>query len=950
MDHNEQDNQGLMRQFQSFFGGILHHSHANAGPSQTQQSATAAVPSEPPPYTAVEDREMSPVDSATLASLASLASSLFIFNNRVQHASTSAPRPIVSLEPSEPILDDEHDDSLPSLQLVTETPDEQEDEDVEMSADADPLQPMESSTPSATPPSSSSDTNRPTSARNSRRARVDDEEDEDDLRESNRQRMHSPVPPGEDEHLDDHHFHPDMNAHRAGNPGAPIFSRLTYVVDLLPPGPGPLPPQAGAAPAFFPFVPPPPAPATNDENDSAPQDQTVPPAPGTGAEGQAPGGPADFYRFLNMLREQFGNIAGMPWGTFVGEEPDDPVRARKLLSGLEDVPAGLVKRMQNIGGDEKPVCAVCFDDLLDPDAGFHTTPKEQDSAPMEVESEAPSSASSSGASDEERAAEEALKHKVVVLPCSHVFHASCLLPWFTRPHRTTCPTCRFDIDPESLTLSPPRASRTRSRRPPTVPTPATQQGPEQAAPSAEPTGDAPVQPEGDTQGQPQDGPQPRVRARRSIRPGDIPFGLIIDVSVFPSPLPASQAGQVPTFPPPIFGGNPQNFPFFGPLPTNPGSNAAHNATTTPNPNPNPNPAPNGARRPFNPGMAGLGFMPAEFQFIFGGPLPHTAQQPPAGASANPQNPQPAPTTAPQPQAAGPTPPTPPRGPQIHIHGDPGASALLADLLGLGRFQPPPPAGSTAAEQQRREQQPLPSFQEFINMSIPPQGATPANPPPADGAAPQPEPQANDQPMPPPGGTTEAQVHAMADTLARTLFQQILFGAGPPPPAAPNAANANADANARPVPPGPIPFNIPMPGMPQQPQGEKKQWTPPPPPGATLRERVERKEREMGLRCSDISCGLGPTDEDPTPVVDPRKVRQIQLRPLPGHDMEGKTAACEHSFHPACLVSAERVAGWSGADQKREVEGEDDVEVSCPVCRAVGLITRADWDEGACALA
>ena len=34
--------------------------------------------------------------------------------------------------------------------------------------------------------------------------------------------------------------------------------------------------------------------------------------------------------------------------------------------------------------------------------------------------------------------------------------------------------------------------------------------------------------------------------------------------------------------------------------------------------------------------------------------------------------------------------------------------------------------------------------------------------------------------------------------------------------------------------------------------------------------------------------------------------------------------CEHKFHPSCLVSAERVAGWGGEDKKeeRENEGED----------------------------
>ena len=202
--------------------------------------------------------------------------------------------------------------------------------------------------------------------------------------------------------------------------------------------------------------------------------------------------------------------------------------------------------------------------------------------------------------------------------------------------------------------------------------------------------------------------------------------------------------------------------------------------------------------------------------------------------------------------------------------------------------------------------------------------------------------------------TAAQINLMADTFARTFFQQLL---GRPLPqgmamgGAPRPATGAAPGPI-PVPPGPIPFAMPThPHPPAQPE-PKRAWAPPPPPGATLRERIERKEREMGLRCSDISCGLGPTDEDPIPVVDPRAVRRIHIRPLPSRPEDaGKTAVCEHAFHPACLVSAERVAGWSGADQKREVEeGEEDVEVSCPVCRAVGCISRADWDEGACALA
>jgi len=51
-----------------------------------------------------------------------------------------------------------------------------------------------------------------------------------------------------------------------------------------------------------------------------------------------------------------------------------------------------------------------------------------------------------------------------------------------------------------------------------------------------------------------------------------------------------------------------------------------------------------------------------------------------------------------------------------------------------------------------------------------------------------------------------------------------------------------------------------------------------------------------------------------------------------------------------LVSAERVAGW-GEERKRSADGgEESVEVCCPVCRAVGCVTKEEWDEGVKSLA
>lgn len=129
-------------------------------------------------------------------------------------------------------------------------------------------------------------------------------------------------------------------------------------------------------------------------------------------------------------------------------------------------------------------------------------------------------------------------------------------------------------------------------------------------------------------------------------------------------------------------------------------------------------------------------------------------------------------------------------------------------------------------------------------------------------------------------------------------------------------------------PGPIPTNTR--------QSEKKQWAPPPAPGPTLRQRIEKREREAGLRCYDVSCGVGPSDEDPLISGTADELKQLTLRPA---DMEGST--CRHTFHRSCLVSTERVA-LRGADAP--VVG-DDVEVSCSVCRAVGRVSKNDWEEG-----
>ena len=498
-----------------------------------------------------------------------------------------------------------------------------------------------------------------------------------------------------------------------------------------------------------------------------------------------------------------------PFGMDMMEQPDDPKRAQRLVDGLEEVPAGLVKRMERAGGPgsspgEVPNCSVCWESLLDPEGGGFEgnaqlakdeadaeAAREDEAARNRQESTRERDASSSTPSGSAESATTASsstapsddvgdshRHpKVVVLPCAHAFHATCLLPWFSKPGRTTCPSCRFDIDPDSLTY---RARPLRPRAPSS-----------QAAP----------------------GPTP-------------------------------QAGMMP---PPdffrLFGQPPPSFP-----------------TSAGTPQAQPAPAPVVVN------------------------VPDIASDAPA--NAGPQN-------------------SPDNG-----HGG------------------------------QRRQQPLPPFITFdASMIIPifPGRGAGAAAPGAGAQGSQPGGDNAQGPPPPPPPRTDHSGFRMDDTLlqdtVRSTFERLAwsFMASQPPPNMPGPQRRSS--GQRPA--------------------EKRHWTPPPAPGPTLRQVVERNEREMGLRCSDVSCGIGPSDEDDLsafPALDFSTLRQIGIRP-PKDDTSGREAVCEHKFHPACLVSAGRVAGWGHEEKTGEPAGEDeDVEVSCPVCRSVGVISRLEWEEGACELA
>ncbi|KAI1785534.1 hypothetical protein LXA43DRAFT_1037518 [Ganoderma leucocontextum] len=749
-------------------------------------------------------------------------------------------------------------------------------------------------------------------ARSIRRARVEDNnEDEDDLRlrASNRQRRHSRTL-----HDDEHRFMPIPEDH-----GVPHSARDARAPPQANAAAAPQPPQQG----------PPPPPQLNGMTWTFDFIPIRAPRPGTNAQAPEGGQPATDHADHQHHRQHGPHQHGQGWNFFINfqnpgeglapqpgaggnqdggnqpgpgfalppfvfpfgmdflEQRDDPERAQRLVNGLEEVSAGLVKRMERAGGPgtgrgQVPTCAVCWESLLEPEGGGFEGNAElaRAEAAEAVEAAREAAASQQGreslvniddttptmespvgssSSSQPSQAEEALSSapadgdmqhpKIVVLPCAHAFHATCLLPWFSKPGRTTCPSCRFDVDPDSLTYKPPPLRPLRAHpRPQPAPAPAA--GP---------------QPEGAFAG---------------------PAPAVPHPPIFFGPLPP---------PPPFF-----HFPAAPQPPSAPAPLAeAHNAPNAPHAAPAANQDPQlqqvqnetgQQRQPLPP------FVTFDISMIIpiypgrnGGPAPaNNGAQAPSAAPADPQGPRPA--------APPPPPPPPPRTDNNGFRLD---DTLLQEAVRT-------------------------TFERLLGRPLPP--FVPHPPPPGAAA---------------PGGNNN-----------NGQSQWFTFSTGPLPPGFPPMPPLNMNMNMNMPPPagaGGAPRHRSNPRRPV----EKRPWAPPPAPGPTLRQVVERNEREMGLRCSDVSCGQGPSDDEPEPAtsVDPSAVHQIAISALKpdGDGGEGK-AVCEHIFHPACLVSAERVAGW-GQEVSEELGGEDsDVEVSCPVCRAHGVISRGEWKDGACALA
>ncbi|KAF6747871.1 hypothetical protein DFP72DRAFT_918576 [Ephemerocybe angulata] len=763
---------------------------------------------------------------------------------------------------------------------------------------------------------------------NNRRARVDDDDDDERDRRHPSQRITSPSSSQSTRP-------PTPRLPRTSTTNTPSRSATTSSAPRHPPTPADptaVPTQPAAAP--HPFL----SGGIAITFDFGPDPFAAPgggaPAAGENPQGAEQTGALGGETFTNM----FSNPAFLH--DFLGLEPDvdDPERAERLINGLEEVPVGLIRRLEKVGGigttgtelnGGDSGCAVCWEPLLEPDDSDDTSKSKE--------------------KGKDNDGEKKSQPKIVSLPCGHVFHADCLRPWFSRPKQTTCPTCRFNIDPENLTFVPFRQRRADNQASAAAST--TETAASQAAGTTRPAASSSTSSFGELpRGRPASAPVSTPPPRRAgsepplnrVPPPTAPQPTLMQTFALPGghvvivtqPNPANAQGQPtagefrsqhicrllrPVIVPRPAEGAPerQSQDDAPPQSTSPaagasGQGASPSIASRPVFGPPP-PPPTTASGSVPPGMIAL-----DIHFT---PIPFAPGTASAGAIPRPPQQTQAQTSTPQPTA-----PVPPQTPPLHVPGG---------FAGLNFGRAPGVPGVSATDMlrsifnnmsQTRASQP-PSQSSATDNSTP-SGSAPAATPSA------PSNTSVDATSPPNAAAEEASRNTNNDaaffrflasamsnpaTLLRLLLSAGLMGAagiglgnGPGP-----------TARARDTP--------------------KKEWSPPAAPGPSLRQRVERREREAGLRCSAISCGIGPTDDEPYISDADASAKQVSIHAVGDESRK----VCNHTFHPPCLVSSERVAlALRGVDAP--VVGND-VEVSCPVCRTPGCISKADWDEGVRAL-
>ncbi|KAG2009593.1 hypothetical protein CC2G_012508 [Coprinopsis cinerea AmutBmut pab1-1] len=980
----------------------------------------------------------------------------------------------------------DEDEDMPALQSISDSDSDVENDvhEVEMHTLVDDP-PLPEITPAGSVPAPTPTTSVP---RPNRRARVEDDEDDERDRRHPSERISTPLASNGQSTASSssaasrNSSTPPSNA----NPRPQTRTHpLPFPFNLFTPPPPPSQPRTQPTPAAEATEAPRPPPAQPQlppflsggiaisidiGGDQPPVFNATPFNPGgnpdTGADG--PQNFADFFTNPGFLNDLFG----------IEPDVDDPERAERLINGLEEVPIGLVKRLERVGGmtgangtelsGGDSGCAVCWEKLLDPEL-LEAYEKQLQNGEKDNKVELP---------------------KIVSLPCAHVFHAECLRPWFSRPKQTTCPTCRFNIDPENLTFVPyrqrRRAQQERAQREAqasatnTTPAPASTTSSGAAGPSATAAPSAststseasqeargrmgpPPVPNTNPNPQPSRRPSSEPPTNRRPRPAtgfgpevvqsfavpgghvvivNHPIGIITDAQGRPTGG-SGQRTQANT------GANGQEGATSPPAAAAAGSSAnagtsdASASTATPQPasppvfGPPPPPStttpPNATRRTTMPGGGNL--PPGVVAFDLHLPFPLPFMQPPqqpannnnaantTSNAANPSTPTPsaAPATPPQQEARGGQPAPPPlRLPRMGFAGVNFANRQPAQPMSFGEllramYAPPPTnengegaTNNAAPTDANAEAGPSTSTAQPAQSEATTETAS--NP-----SSRQSTPSGNDSNATNTSATNEngsgndANANANAEGAANPQNEQDAFT---------NFARSFANSLNNPaflfrllmgaaLAGGPMPggglgatFGVPLgggaaggaaPGAGAGARGPrteqpKKDWTPPPAPGPTLRQRVERREREAGLRCCDVSCGVGPSDDDPFVSLTDAVKRQFSIRPKPAEGStlldeadtlaatsssdslstsasssassstnagaDGKAsstegpkqrveAVCPHTFHSSCLVSAERVAS-RGADA---VMRDGVVEVSCPVCRGEGCVSRGDWEQG-----
>ncbi|KAL1950487.1 hypothetical protein VTO73DRAFT_5611 [Trametes versicolor] len=162
---------------------------------------------------------------------------------------------------------------------------------------------------------------------------------------------------------------------------------------------------------------------------------------------------------FQSFRDMLARASSVPASELRALDDADHTRADAILAGLEKVPTELVRRYEKLRaaeGQNADGCAICRDDLCAEEnivSLYAVLPFHPEACHPEAST-------------------------VFAFPCAgkHLFHGDCLSPWLAR--KTTCPSCRFDIDPHSLTLKRNRegpnagldsqGGRTRVWQPPQV--------------------------------------------------------------------------------------------------------------------------------------------------------------------------------------------------------------------------------------------------------------------------------------------------------------------------------------------------------------------------------------------------------------------------------------------------------------------------------------------------